>query len=320
MDKSLYTYHKVKVMCLLSLAFVLLFLAYLFSGAWFVMAYVFPNIPYAEAVSEVVQAKAFWFFFIVQLFIYATVVFVILNTFYNERRMTLMQQDFVNNVTHEIKTPLSTILMAAEVLVEENIHNNPFRREQYVSIIRYEGERLREELDRVLDVARMTKIGVHLNKDVISAKEVLQLTIERMQLQISNCGGDIQVNWDAVSDQILFDRKSLELIFTNIIDNALKYNINEPRVVIQGNVVDANLIIQIKDNGIGINGQYHKELFHRFFRVPLGESHHMKGFGLGLYLVKQLMDVHNSTVLVTSAENKGTTVTLQIPLVGNNNE
>ena len=320
MDKSLYTYHKVKVMCLLSLAFVLLFLAYLFSGAWFVMTYVFPNIPYAEAVSEVVQAKAFWFFFIVQLFIYATVVFVILNTFYNERRMTLMQQDFVNNVTHEIKTPLSTILMAAEVLVEENIHNNPFRREQYVSIIRYEGERLREELDRVLDVARMTKIGVHLNKDVISAKEVLQLTIERMQLQISNCGGDIQVNWDAVSDQILFDRKSLELIFTNIIDNALKYNINEPRVVIQGNVVDANLIIQIKDNGIGINGQYHKELFHRFFRVPLGESHHMKGFGLGLYLVKQLMDVHNSTILVTSAENKGTTVTLQIPLVGNNNE
>ena len=320
MDKSLYTYHKVKVMCLLSLAFVLLFLAYLFSGAWFVMTYVFPNIPYAEAISEVVQAKAFWFFFIVQLFIYATVVFVILNTFYNERRMTLMQQDFVNNVTHEIKTPLSTILMAAEVLVEENIHNNPFRREQYVSIIRYEGERLREELDRVLDVARMTKIGVHLNKDVISAKEVLQLTIERMQLQISNCGGDIQVNWDAVSDQILFDRKSLELIFTNIIDNALKYNINEPRVVIQGNVVDANLIIQIKDNGIGINGQYHKELFHRFFRVPLGESHHMKGFGLGLYLVKQLMDVHNSTILVTSAENKGTTVTLQIPLVGNNNE
>jgi two-component system phosphate regulon sensor histidine kinase PhoR len=320
MDKSLYTYHKVKVMCLLSLAFVLLFLAYLFSGAWFVMTYVFPNIPYAEAVSEVVQAKAFWFFFIVQLFIYATVVFVILNTFYNERRMTLMQQDFVNNVTHEIKTPLSTILMAAEVLVEENIHNNPFRREQYVSIIRYEGERLREELDRVLDVARMTKIGVHLNKDVISAKDVLQLTIERMQLQISNCDGDILVNWDAISDQILFDRKSLELIFTNIIDNALKYNINEPRVVIQGNVVDANLIIQIKDNGIGINEQYHKELFHRFFRVPLGESHHMKGFGLGLYLVKQLMDVHNSTILVTSAENKGTTVTLQIPLVENNNE
>ena len=284
------------------------------------MTYVFPNIPYAEAVSEVVQAKAFWFFFIVQLFIYATVVFVILNTFYNERRMTLMQQDFVNNVTHEIKTPLSTILMAAEVLVEENIHNNPFRREQYVSIIRYEGERLREELDRVLDVARMTKIGVHLNKDVISAKEVLQLTIERMQLQISNCGGDIQVNWDAVSDQILFDRKSLELIFTNIIDNALKYNISDPHIVIQVKDVDANLIIQIQDNGIGINDQYHNELFHRFFRVPLGETHHIKGFGLGLYLVKQLTDVHNSAIFVASTENEGTTVTLKIPLVESNNE
>ncbi len=284
------------------------------------MAYVFPNIPYAEAVSEVVHARAFWFFFIVQLFIYATVVFVILNTFYNERRMTLMQQDFVNNVTHEIKTPLSTILMAAEVLVEDNIQNNPFRREQYVSIIRYEGERLREELDRVLDVSRMTKIGVHLNKDVISAKELLLLTIERMQLQISNCGGDVQVNWEADSDEILFDRKSIELIFTNIIDNALKYNIIEPHIFIQGKVVDANLIIRIKDNGIGINEQYHKELFHRFFRVPLGESHHIKGFGLGLYLVKQLMDVHNSSIFVTSAENEGTTVTLKFPLVKNNNE
>ena len=320
MDKSLYTYHKVKVICLLSLAFVFLFLAYLFSGAWFVMAYVFPNIPYAEAVSEVVHARAFWFFFIVQLFIYATVVFVILNTFYNERRMTLMQQDFVNNVTHEIKTPLSTILMAAEVLVEENIQIKPFRRDQYISIIRNEGERLREELDRVLDVARMTKVGVHLNKDVISAKEFLLLTIQRMQLQISNCGGDVIVNWEADSDQILFDRKSLELIFINIIDNALKYNINEPHIVIQGKVEDVNLIIQIEDNGIGINEQYHKELFHRFFRVPLGETHHIKGFGLGLYLAKQLMDAHNSAIFVTSTENEGTTVTLKFPLVKNNNE
>jgi two-component system phosphate regulon sensor histidine kinase PhoR len=320
MDKSLYTYHKVKVICLLSLAFVLLFLAYLFSGAWFVLAYVFPNLSYTDAVLQVVQAKAFWFFFIVQLFIYATVVFVILNTFYNERRMTLMQQDFVNNVTHEIKTPLSTMLMAAEVLVEENIHTKPFRRDQYISIIRNEGERLREELDRVLDVARMTKIGVHLNKDVISAKEFLLLTLQRMQLQISNYGGDVIVNWEADSDQILFDRKSLELIFTNIIDNALKYNISEPHIVIQGKVVDVSLIIQIEDNGIGINDQYHNELFHRFFRVPLGETHHIKGFGLGLYLVKQLMDVHNSAIFVASTENEGTTVTLKIPLVESKNE
>jgi two-component system phosphate regulon sensor histidine kinase PhoR len=128
------------------------------------------------------------------------------------------------------------------------------------------------------------------------------------------------VNWDAVSDQILFDRKSLELIFTNIIDNALKYNISEPHIVIQGKVVDVSLIIQIEDNGIGINDQYHNELFHRFFRVPLGETHHIKGFGLGLYLVKQLMDVHNSAIFVASTENEGTTVTLKIPLVESNNE
>ncbi len=320
MDKSLYTYHKVKVICLLSLAFVLLFLAYLFSGAWFVMAYVFPNLSYTDAVLQVVQAKAFWFFFIVQLFIYATVVFVILNTFYNERRMTLMQQDFVNNVTHEIKTPLSTMLMAAEVLVEENIHTKPFRRDQYISIIRNEGEKLREELDRVLEVARMSKAGVYLNKEVFNPEEMVRAILERMQLQFTNYGGSVEVIWDAGKEEIDFDRKSFELIIINIIDNALKYNIQNPNVIIRSKLVEGQIIIQIEDNGIGINKMYHSELFHRFFRVPIGETHHIKGFGLGLYLVKQLMDAHNSTIFVSSIENEGTTVTLKIPVALKNDE
>jgi two-component system phosphate regulon sensor histidine kinase PhoR len=282
--------------------------------------YVSPELSYYEVFSEVLLARAFWFFFLVQIIVYSTVVFVILDTFYNERRMTLMQQEFVNNVTHEIKTPLSTILMAAEVLVEENIQNKPFRRDQYISIIRNEGERLRDELDRVLDVARMSNYGVHLNKEVFTPKEIVYAILERMDLQFKNCNGKARVIWEADDSQIYFDKKSFDLILTNILDNALKYNINEPDVVIKGNVVDASLIIQIKDNGIGIDDQYHKELFHRFFRVPLGETHHIKGFGLGLYLAKQLMDAHNSAIFVTSIGNVGTTVTLKIPLTENNNE
>jgi len=314
MNKSLQSFPKIKVFGLLSLAFVFLFLAYLFSGSWFVMTYVSPELSYQEVLTEVITAQAFWFFFIVQIVVYSTVVFVILNTFYNERRMTLMQQEFVNNVTHEIKTPLSTILMAAEVLVEENIQNKPFRRDQYISIIRNEGERLREELDRVLDVARMSNYDIHLNKEDFAPKEHVTAIIDRMDLQFKNCCGKAHVIWEAGDVEINFEKKSLELILTNIIDNALKYNINEPDVIVKGNLVDEHLIIQIVDNGIGIDDQYHKELFHRFFRVPLGETHHIKGFGLGLYLVKQLMEAHNSAIFVTSNDNEGTTVTLKIPL------
>jgi two-component system phosphate regulon sensor histidine kinase PhoR len=320
MDKSLFTYHKVKVICLLSLAFVLLFLAYLFSGAWFVKSYVFPNLSYVEAISEVASASEFWMFFVIQLLIYTTVVFVILSTFYNERRMTLMQQDFVNNVTHEIKTPLSTILMAAEVLVEENIQTKPFRRDQYISIIRNEGEKLREELDRVLEVARMSKAGVYLSKEMFNPEEMVNAILERMQLQFANYGGSVEVIWEAENEEINFDRKSFELILINIIDNALKYNIQNPKVIIRSKLMDGQIIIQIEDNGIGINKMYHSELFHRFFRVPIGETHHIKGFGLGLYLVKQLMDAHNSTIFVTSIENEGTTVTLKIPVALKNDE
>ncbi|MFA9219839.1 MAG: sensor histidine kinase [Sediminibacterium sp.] len=278
------------------------------------MAYVFPNLSYTDAVLQVVQAKAFWFFFIVQLFIYATVVFVILNTFYNERRMTLMQQDFVNNVTHEIKTPLSTILMAAEVLVEENIQTKPFRRDQYISIIRNEGEKLREELDRVLEVARMANSGVHLNKEFFEPKDQVTEVLDRMKLQFQYYNGTVHFVWNAAHSEIYFDKKSFELILTNLIDNSLKYNISEPVINISGRIIDGNLIIQVEDNGIGIEDIYHAELFHRFFRVPLGETHHIKGFGLGLYLVKQLMDAHNSAIFVSSVENEGTTVTLKIPL------
>ncbi len=316
----MYTYHKAKVVVLLSAAFVFLFFAYLFSGAWFVMTYFGTGLSYSWALYEVLQASAFWFFFIIQLIIYTVVVLVILNTFYNERRMTLMQQEFVNNVTHEIKTPLSTILMAAEVLVEENIQNKPFRRDQYISIIRNEGEKLREELDRVLDVSRMSNIGTHLNKELFSPKELLYTIVERMRLQFKNYNGASEIIWDAGNSEILFDKKSFELILTNLIDNALKYNIAEPSIVIGVKAADDHMVIRVTDNGIGIETVYHAELFHRFFRVPLGETHHIKGFGLGLYLVKQLMDAHNSSIFVTSKENEGTTVTLKIPLASKNNE
>lgn len=309
-----------KLIGLLSLAFVFLFLAYLFSGSWFVMKYVNPNAGYLGSIMDVLRASAFWLFFIVQLLIYTTVVVVILNTFYNERRMTLMQQEFVNNVTHEIKTPLSTILMAAEVLVEENISSKPFRRDQYISIIRNEGENLREQLDRVLDVSRMSNAGVHLTKERYTPREQVAAVIERMKLQFVNYNATAQIIWEAGEAEIFFDKKSFDLILTNLIDNALKYNIAEPLIVIRSKVIEGNLVVEVEDNGIGIEEVYHAELFHRFFRVPLGETHHIKGFGLGLYLVKQLMDAHKSAIFVSSIENKGTTVTLKIPLAKNYNE
>lgn len=305
---------------LLCVAFLFLFLIYFFSGAWYTNEYILHGSDYFLAMHMVAASSVFWIFFVVQLGIYLFCVYVVFKVFYNERRMTLMQQEFVNNVTHEIKTPLSTILMAAEVLVEENIQNKPFRRDQYISIIRNEGEKLREELDRVLEVSRMSKIGVHLNKELIDPKEHVFAILERMELQFKNYNAVADIQWNADNSVIHFDKKSFELILTNILDNALKYNISEPVVMVKGEIQEGNLLIEIQDNGIGIDEEYHAELFHRFFRVPLGETHHIKGFGLGLYLVKQLMDAHNSTIFVASIANEGTTVSLKIPLAIKNNE
>ncbi|MFN5093340.1 MAG: sensor histidine kinase [Bacteroidota bacterium] len=244
---------------------------------------------------------------------------------YNEVNSILnnskMQREFVNNVTHEIKTPLSTILLAAEVLNSEELLSNSIKRQQYISIIRTEGEKLKNELERVLEVSRLPKIGGHLKKEWISPYEQTQLVVSTYRPIIDQLDAKLKVDWNGLEDlKLFFDRKSFEIIVSNLLDNALKYTIeDEPEIIIRATTKMGEFNLSIEDNGLGIPSEHLDQVFNRFYRVPISEIHHKKGFGLGLYLVQQLLKAHDSKIIAKSEEGVGSEFVIRIPMQVNNN-
>jgi len=245
---------------------------------------------------------------------------------YNEVNSILdnskMQREFVNNVTHEIKTPLSTILLAAEVLNSDEFISNTIKRQQYIAIIRTEGEKLKNELERVLEVSRLPKIGVHLKKEWISPFEQTNLVISSYQPAIDKLNANLKLEWNGLEDlKIFFDRKSYEMIVSNLLENALKYNVeDEPRIIIRAESKMGEFNLTVEDNGLGIPSEHLDQVFNRFYRVPISEIHHKKGFGLGLYLVQQLLKAHDSKIIVKSEEGSGSAFIIRIPMLVKENE
>jgi two-component system phosphate regulon sensor histidine kinase PhoR len=245
---------------------------------------------------------------------------------YNEVNSILnnskMQREFVNNVTHEIKTPLSTILLAAEVLNSDDLLANTIKRQQYIAIIRTEGEKLKNELERVLEVSRLPKIGGHLKKEWISPFEQTQRVVSTYQPILNQMNANLEMEWNGLEKlQLYFDRKSFEIIVSNLLDNALKYNIqDEPKIIIRAWIKMGEFNFSIEDNGLGIASEHLDQVFNRFYRVPISEIHHKKGFGLGLYLVQQLLRAHDSKVIVKSEEGVGSEFLVRIPMKNQENE
>lgn len=254
------------------------------------------------------------FIFLMALWSYNVVISILNNS--------KMQREFVNNVTHEIKTPLSTILLAAEVLNSEELLSNAIKRQQYISIIRTEGEKLKNELERVLEVSRLPKIGGHLKKEWISPFEQTQLVVSTYQPIMDQLDAKLKMEWNGLEDlKLFFDRKSFEIIVSNLLDNALKYTVeDEPEIIIQATTKMGEFNLSVEDNGLGIPSEHLDQVFNRFYRVPISEIHHKKGFGLGLYLVQQLLKAHDSKIIVKSEEGVGSEFVIRIPMQGNNNE
>ncbi|MFM2195236.1 MAG: hypothetical protein RL092_836 [Bacteroidota bacterium] len=239
---------------------------------------------------------------------------------YNEVNSILnnskMHREFVNNVTHEIKTPLSTILLAAEVLNSEELLSNSIKRQQYISIIRTEGEKLKNELERVLEISRLPKIGGYLKKEWISPYEQTKLVVSTYQPIIDQLDAKLRMDWNGLEDtQLFFDRKSFEIIVSNLLDNALKYTVQDvPEIIIRASTKMGEFNLSVEDNGLGIPSEHLDQVFNRFYRVPISEIHHKKGFGLGLYLVHQLLKAHDSKIIAKSEEGVGSEFVIRIPM------
>lgn len=225
-----------------------------------------------------------------------------------------MQKDFINNMTHEFKTPISTIAIASETISQPGIVNTPERLFTYSGIIHEEAARLNMQVERVLQTVKAERREFQLNKEKIDLHELIKAIIESFNVNANNKKGEIKLNLSATNCFVIADKHHLTNVIFNLLDNAVKYSDQSPIITISTVNEGNKLLLSVSDNGIGIKKEYLKRIFDKFFRVPSGNIHNVKGFGLGLSYVKSIVKLHRWKIKVNSEPGKGSTFTIIIPL------
>jgi two-component system phosphate regulon sensor histidine kinase PhoR len=217
-----------------------------------------------------------------------------------QRRLTEVQRDFINNITHELQTPVATIRIVADVLASDTIMQQPTRLRQYTHILSEESQRLQRQIHQVLQVARSRREGLSLAMTHVDLHEVMTAAAERF-------APNVRLQLTAPNAFIQTDRYHLETTLNNLIDNALKYCTEQPCVTLETRLDNGKLVWSVRDNGIGIAPAHHKAVFRQFFRVSSGHTHHTNGFGLGLYYVRQVINAHGWHIRLVSTPGLGST-------------
>ncbi len=256
-----------------------------------------------------------WFFsstillVVMSFFVYALMVI------FKQKRLSEVQNDFINNMTHEFKTPISTISISSEVLMKPEIIQTPERLLSYASIIRKEAARLKKNVDTVLQTANIDQKIDKLNLEEVNVHDLLEELTLNCEPIFKERGGDLQVILQAENTIIKADRLHFSNIIHNLIDNGIKYCETTPNITIKTQNIGNYLVISIKDNGIGITEKDQRHIFNKFFRVHTGDVHNVKGFGLGLYYVKEMVEGHKGKIEVRSKLHEGSEFRLIIPVV-----
>lgn len=233
-----------------------------------------------------------------------------------QKKLSEMKNDFIGNMTHELKTPISTIALSSEVISDPNIVNEPDRLRDYAKIIRSENERLRTQVERVLQLATLDKDQLELKRERFDMHRLLADVADHFKLPLQERSVQLQIESKAEDPFVLGDKVHLTSALTNLIDNALKYGPDGSTINICTHNTGSWLSIDVKDKGIGIRKDDQKHIFERFYRVHTGNVHNVKGFGLGLHYVQQIAHAHEGEVSVKSEIGKGSTFTLKLPQKG----
>lgn len=228
-----------------------------------------------------------------------------------QKRLSEMQKDFINNMTHEFKTPISTIKISSDVFLKSPEITNNERLSKYAKIIQEQNSRLNNQVEKVLQLARIEKDNFKLNKEEVELHTLLHSILESIRLQVEKTGGCITEELLASNPKITADKLHLTNIIHNLLDNAIKYCQEKPVVSLTtSNTPDGRLKLTVKDQGIGIEKDNLGKLFDKFYRVPTGNVHNVKGFGLGLFYTKNICDAHGWKISVDSEPGRGTTVSI----------
>lgn len=241
--------------------------------------------------------------------------YVAVATILKQKKLSDVKNDFINNMTHEFKTPISTISLAVGMAREQvETNTDATKVNRYLGIIRDETQRLGGHVEKVLQMALLDRGEIKLKPTTVNIHDTIEKVLNNLSVQLEQRQGEIELNFEAIHELVEADELHLTNILTNLIDNANKYSPDVPHISVATRSDDTHVYISVSDKGRGMNKEQQTKIFDPFYRVPTGNVHDVKGFGLGLSYVKKMIEAHGGSIQVESKPNEGSTFTIQLPL------
>lgn len=246
--------------------------------------------------------------------IIAALFIISLRTLANQRKLDQMKSEFINNMTHEIKTPLATIGLACEMLRDESISQDNTSRQNFIGIINDENQRMRVLVETILQSAKMSNKNFRISPKKVDVHKIIEKVAQSFTLTLSNRGGKMGTSLNADPSVIEADELHLTNLIYNLIDNGIKYSTDAPDISISTDIVNHQFELRVSDHGIGISKEDQKHVFEKFYRVSTGNVHNVKGFGIGLNYVAQVVKLHHGQINLESELGQGSTFIITLPL------
>jgi len=239
--------------------------------------------------------------------------FYTINVVFRQKKVSEMKTDFINNMTHEFKTPIATISLATDSITSPKISGNPEKVVRFANIIQQENKRMNSQVEKVLQMALIDKEDFNLKLTEVNLHEIIQQAIENIGLQVEKRGGTATADLQATRPVVQGDATHISNVINNLLDNANKYSPENPEISVHTRNVSGGVKVIVRDKGMGMSSEARKHIFDKFYRVHTGNLHDVKGFGLGLSYVKALMTAHKGQVDVKSEPGKGSSFILVFP-------
>lgn len=238
-----------------------------------------------------------------------------LNQYIKQRKISEIKTDFINNMTHEFKTPIATINLALDAIKNPKVREDLERSDRYLQMIREENKRMHAQVENVLRISKLEKREVEIEKQPEDIVEFVDNAIEHVRLIVESREGTITKHFDATRTTVLLNDVHFTSALVNILDNAIKYSPDAPIIDVYTENVKDFILIKIQDKGQGMSKAVQKRVFEKFYREHTGDVHNVKGHGLGLAYVKNIVEDHNGQIFVESEKGKGSTFTIKLPLI-----
>lgn len=262
-----------------------------------------------SSIIEIASLSTVFMLIIIAVFI------IILNQLVTQRRISEIKTDFINNMTHEFKTPIATMNLVLDTLKSPMAINNPDKVMHYVKILKQENKRMLAQVENILQISRLEKGNLQLEREPLDVHDLITNAITHVQVMLNERGGVIHTHFLADNSDISANESHLTNVFINVIENAIKYSPEAPEIDIYTENIKNRILIRIKDKGQGMSKQGAKYIFDKFYREHTGDLHNVKGHGLGLAYVKSIVEYHQGSIYVESEKGKGSTFFIKLPII-----